>query len=320
MDLRQRLDCIPKSLLDINTILAGYKLSKKMYNEYISQKCKLKRRIKTLPGTRFELSLYPLVRAHTVSAYHPGPSFAVLPPETTDPEGVWKYLHHLRCIKYGSLTSAAWLLYLAVLPAVCWFILNALEADYHRRRSDIHQRTQVNHRRSPPRVANHNDQVITARNPQNTTASPRLSASQRISHGQPSAHSRLGERVWVEKGSQAQYSHTPPPNPPREAMYANQEVDSTQNRRQIAHRLQLSDKRGVLPPVGDLDSSSQERRSVLHRIETPGTRALTPVPSEHAMVNKQAGGYSCPLIFLPNLFLPVSGATPPPEPPLSPLG
>ncbi|WZZ50371.1 hypothetical protein YC2023_050478 [Brassica napus] len=172
------------------------------------------------------------------------------------------------------------------------------EADYHRRRSDIHQRTQVNHRRSPPRVANHNDQMrgssaaslgtrITARNPQNTTASPRLSASQRISHGQPSAHSRLGERVWVEKGSQAQYSHTPPPNPPREAMYANQEVDSTQNRRQIAHRLQLSDERGVLPPVGDLDSSSQERRSVLHRIETTGTRALTPVPSGHAMAAQE---------------------------------
>ncbi|WZZ36103.1 hypothetical protein YC2023_019504 [Brassica napus] len=69
--------------------------------------------------------------------------------------------------------------------------------------------------------------------------SHRLPSSQRLSHEQGSAHSRLGEKVWVEKGTQSQVSHTPPPRLQREAMGASQEVNSSNDRRSALERLAL---------------------------------------------------------------------------------
>ncbi|KAG2284595.1 hypothetical protein Bca52824_055815 [Brassica carinata] len=95
----------------------------------------------------------------------------------------------------------------------------------------------------------------------------RTHVSQRISHGQVSVHSRLGDRVWVEKGSQSQISHTPPPNPPREPMIISQEVNSSLERRPVLERLALPVARTLLPDGDDLnvqkEPSTQERMSAL---------------------------------------------------------
>ncbi|CAG7902779.1 unnamed protein product, partial [Brassica rapa] len=101
----------------------------------------------------------------------------------------------------------------------------------------------------------------------------RTHVSQRISHGQVSVHSRLRDRVWVEKGSQSHVSHTPPPNPPREPMIISQEVNSSLERRPAVERLALPVARTLLPDGDDLnfqkEPSSQERMSALQRLTPP---------------------------------------------------
>ncbi|CAN6851370.1 unnamed protein product, partial [Brassica oleracea] len=108
----------------------------------------------------------------------------------------------------------------------------------------------------------------------------RTHVSQRISHGQVSVHSRLGDRVWVEKGSQSQISHTPPPNPPREPMIIRQEVNSSLERRPVLERLALPVARTLLPDGDDLnvqkEPSTQERMSALQRL-TPPSNARVPL-------------------------------------------
>ncbi|KAH0900324.1 hypothetical protein HID58_049892, partial [Brassica napus] len=108
----------------------------------------------------------------------------------------------------------------------------------------------------------------------------RTHVSQRISHGQVSVHSRLGDRVWVEKGSQSQISHTPPPNLPREPMIISQEVNSSLERRPVLERLALPVARTLLPDGDDLnvqkEPSTQERMSALQRL-TPPSNARVPL-------------------------------------------
>lgn len=101
----------------------------------------------------------------------------------------------------------------------------------------------------------------------------RTPASHRISHAQTSVHSRLGERVWIEKGSISQLSHTHPPRPPREAMIPNQEVNSSMERRPALERIALPVARTLLPDGDELRFQdappSHERISALNRLEAP---------------------------------------------------
>lgn len=109
----------------------------------------------------------------------------------------------------------------------------------------------------------------------------RLPATQRISHEHGSAHSRLGERVWVEKGSQSQVSHTPPPRPQREAMGISQEVNSSHDRRSALDRLALptihpsASKPQETPTM--IEPSSAPRLPALQRIEPPMPAERTPL-------------------------------------------
>ncbi|KAF2607787.1 hypothetical protein F2Q68_00043509 [Brassica cretica] len=105
-------------------------------------------------------------------------------------------------------------------------------------------------------------------------------ASHRLSHGQASVHSRLGERVWVDKASQSQISYTPPPRPPREPMNVSQEVNSSLERRPALERIALPVARNLLTDGDDLNFQkelpSQERVPALQRI-TPPSSARVPL-------------------------------------------
>lgn len=168
-------------------------------------------------------------------------------------------------------------------------------------------------RRSPPRSSNYQPQypakerdIILPRGrdgtrdsdrsrlsgPSGGNASHRIPASQRLSHEQGSAHSRLGGRVWVEKGSQSQTSHTPPPRPQWEAMTSNQEVNSSSDRRSALVRLSLPIT-DALPP-GVKDSTTPEgltlptRVPALQRIEPLSVPERTPL-LQNGVANSESG-------------------------------
>ncbi|KAL0722453.1 hypothetical protein Bca4012_037052 [Brassica carinata] len=117
--------------------------------------------------------------------------------------------------------------------------------------------------------------------------SQRIPASRRLSQGHGSVHARLGERVWVEKGSltqsqtQSQVSHTPPPRPPREGIAGSLEVTSSTERRSALERLALSNKQLLLQDGDGTDThegpSSQTRISALQRLAPPPLSERTPL-------------------------------------------
>lgn len=109
----------------------------------------------------------------------------------------------------------------------------------------------------------------------------RTSAALRISHGQTSVHSRLGDKIWVEKAPHSQISHTPPPRPQREPMTASQEVNSSLERRPALERISQPVARTLLPDGDDLtfptEHPSQERLSALQRIAPPLSSERVPL-------------------------------------------
>ncbi|KAL0827637.1 hypothetical protein Bca101_051315 [Brassica carinata] len=122
--------------------------------------------------------------------------------------------------------------------------------------------------------------------------SHRLPSSQRLSHEQGSAHSRLGEKVWVEKGTQSQVSHTPPPRLQREAMGASQEVNSSNDRRSALERLALPSNHPLPtkePIAMTLEGPpSASRVPALQRIEPPLTSERTPL-LQNGVANSESG-------------------------------
>ncbi|KAH0886912.1 hypothetical protein HID58_063008 [Brassica napus] len=122
--------------------------------------------------------------------------------------------------------------------------------------------------------------------------SRRLPASQRLSHEHGSVHSRLGERVWVEKSTQSQISHTPPPRPQREAMIGSQEANSSNDRRSALERLALPSNhplptkdKAVMPAE---ESPSTSRVPALLRLEPPVPTERTPL-LQNGVANSESG-------------------------------
>ncbi|WZZ66704.1 hypothetical protein YC2023_078074 [Brassica napus] len=109
---------------------------------------------------------------------------------------------------------------------------------------------------------------------------------------QTNVHSRLGERIWVEKGSQSQLSHTPPPRPPREPMINNQEVESSLERRSALERISQPVARMLLPDGDDqniqLAPLSQDRLPVLQRIALPQANERVPL-LHNGVANSDSG-------------------------------
>uniref|UniRef100_A0A0D3B9U6 Uncharacterized protein n=1 Tax=Brassica oleracea var. oleracea TaxID=109376 RepID=A0A0D3B9U6_BRAOL len=114
--------------------------------------------------------------------------------------------------------------------------------------------------------------------------------SQRLSQGNASVHSRLGDRVWVEKGS-SQVSHTPPPRPPRETMHGSQKVNSSLERCPVTERISLPVARNILPDGAAINNQvelvSQDRVPALQRL-TPPTNERIPLLL-HGAANSESG-------------------------------
>lgn len=120
----------------------------------------------------------------------------------------------------------------------------------------------------------------------------RVHATLRISQSRTNVHSRLGEIIWVEKGSQSQFSHTPPPRPPREPMINNQEVESSLDRRSALERISQSVARMLLPDGDDQNIQpaplSQDRLPVLQRIALPQANERVPL-LHNGVANSDSG-------------------------------
>lgn len=181
------------------------------------------------------------------------------------------------------------------------------DAEGGRRDTNYYRRNlQSNRQRSPPRYRSRlsSDASVETRNNHKTLplhgASPRVSASHRLSQGHTSIHSRLGERVWVEKGSHSIISHTPSPKPQREAMITSQEVNSSQSHGVPALRCQQTAVQTPLPLVGTITTPSKDRRSALQRIELPEST------SQHRMAEGLNVGSQDRLPALQRLALPTA--------------
>ncbi|CAN7004010.1 unnamed protein product [Brassica oleracea var. botrytis] len=136
---------------------------------------------------------------------------------------------------------------------------------YYRSREDLYATPRGSRQRTPPRLHSNRDyynkDASSALLVDRDRATPphyrrarelEIRRSLRISQGQASVHSRLGDKVWVEKASQSRASHTPPPRPPREPMIGSQEVNSSVEQRPVTERLSLTVARNILPDGDDL--------------------------------------------------------------------
>ncbi|KAG5405229.1 hypothetical protein IGI04_011348, partial [Brassica rapa subsp. trilocularis] len=160
------------------------------------------------------------------------------------------------------------------------------DVGYQAARSSIDTRRYGNNSKSPPRVSHlqsrHNRSSLGASKDsrhyahfhENPLASHRISRSQRPPQDRINVHSRLGDRVWVEKSSNSQVSHTPPPKPPREALITSQEVSSL-SRRPMSQRLEAPEVRETINEPNP--SRGSERLSALQRIESPINRPSLPL-------------------------------------------
>ncbi|KAG2252358.1 hypothetical protein Bca52824_082494 [Brassica carinata] len=139
---------------------------------------------------------------------------------------------------------------------------------------------------------NENDSRSKTVGSRNEVSHLRVPATLRISQSQTNVHSRLGERIWVEKGSQSQLSHTPPPRPPREPMINNQEVESSLERRSALERISQPVARMLLPDGDDqniqLAPLSQDRLPVLQRIALPQANERVPL-LHNGVANSDSG-------------------------------